>query len=119
MPAFEYIARSSAGQRVAGVLSGASEAAVLAELETRQLVPVSIAERAESSGGARGLLSRRTRKVSSRTLATAYLQLSDLLRAGVPLLRALRLLGNRKARGGTARVSAVFKELAESVAQGE
>jgi general secretion pathway protein F len=112
VPAFEYIARSTSGQRISGVLSGASEAAVLAELELRHLVPVSIAERGERAP----LLKR---SIPGRRLATAYLQLSDLLRAGVPLLRGLRLLGNRKAKGAAGRLAAIFKDLAENVAQGQ
>jgi general secretion pathway protein F len=106
---FEYTARNLTGERVQGVLAGHSEQAVLGELESRQLVPISIQSRAES----RSLLGSR---VSVRRLATTYLQLSDLLRAGVPLLRSLRLLGNRKSQP---RISAVFKDLSEGVARGE
>lgn len=109
MPQFEYQAVNAAGQRVAGVLAGASEGAVLAELETRQLVPVRIAEQKE-----RSLLAQRG--VSARAMATAYLQLADLLKAGVPLMRALRLLGGRKSQP---RLSKVFREIADAVSEGE
>ncbi len=109
MPQFQYTAVDPAGQRVAGVVAGASEQAVLLELESRRLVPVSIAPRRERTVGLR-------RGVSIRHLAASYQQLSDLLRAGVPLLRALRLLGARRARP---RLALVFKELAEGVAEGE
>jgi general secretion pathway protein F/type IV pilus assembly protein PilC len=108
MPVFEYTALNTAGQRTAGVLSGASEQAVLSELESRALTPVSIAARGER----RPLWKRR---ISTRRLAATYLQLADLLRAGVPLLRGLRLLGNRKS---DARLGAVFRDISESVAQG-
>jgi general secretion pathway protein F len=107
MPVFEYIALSTSGQRMEGVLSGASEQAVLVELESRQLVPVSIQSKPEG---------RLRRGVSTRALAGSYGQLSDLLRAGVPLLRSLKLLGNRKSQP---RLSAVFRDLAEGVSQGE
>ena len=49
MPTFEYQALSSSGQKVAGILAGASEQAVLSELETRKLVPVAIKERGEGA----------------------------------------------------------------------
>ncbi len=108
MPAFEYTALTSAGERVVGVLTGASEQAVLGELESRQLVPVSVEEQKERRTSIR-------RGVSHRALAESYQQLGDLLKAGVPLLRALRLLGARKSRP---RLAAVFQEMADAVADG-
>lgn len=109
MPLFEYTALSTRGERVAGVLTGASEQAVLSELEARRLVPVSIQGRPER----RPLLRR---GISSRQMATTYGQLADLLRAGVPLLRSLKLLGNRRSQP---RLAAVFRDLSEAVSQGE
>ncbi len=108
MPAFEYTALTTAGQRVAGVLTGANEQAVLGELESRALVPVSVAEQKERRV-------RLRRGVPLRALAESYQQLGDLLKAGVPLLRGLRLLGARKSRP---RLAAVFQELADAVADG-
>lgn len=108
MPAFEYTALDPAGTRTAGVLSGTTEQAVLAELESRRLVPVSIRPKAEAARARGG-------RVSSRRIAASYLQMSDLLRAGVPLLRSLRLLANRRSNP---RLAAVFKDLSEAVAQG-
>lgn len=108
MPNFSYTALDPTGQRVTGVLAGASEQAVLAELEARRLTPVEIETAAESR--------RITRRVSSRKLAASYTQLADLLRAGVPLLRGLRLLGNRRS---TPALASVFKALADAVSEGE
>lgn len=107
MPVFEYIALSASGQRMEGVLSGASEQAVLVELESRQLVPISIQSRPD--GPVR-------RRISTRAMATSYQQISDLLRAGVPLLRSLKLVGNSKSQP---RLAAVYRDLAEGVSQGE
>jgi general secretion pathway protein F/type IV pilus assembly protein PilC len=107
VPTFEYTALSGTGERVAGILAGASEHAVLVELESRRLVPVSVTEREERAG--------RGGRVSGRSLATSYLQMSDLLRAGVPLLRGLKLLAGRRAKPA---VSAVFRALAEAVEKG-
>jgi general secretion pathway protein F len=113
VPVFEYTALSSRGERIAGSLSGASEQAVLSELESRQLVPVSISSREER----RPLLRRFAGGgISKRRLATTYSQVSDLLRAGVPLLRALNLMANRRSQP---RLSAIFRELSEAVSQGE
>lgn len=107
MPSFEYTAISNAGGRVTGVLAAANEAAVLAELESKQLTPLSVAEQRERTGFTRG--------VSPARLARAYTQLSDLLRAGVPVMRALALLGKQKS---DRRLGTVFRRLAEHVSEG-
>lgn len=109
MPTFRYTAMTAAGERVTGELVGASQQAALAELEGRRLVPVRIAESEASP------LGPRRRRVSTRAMATAYAQVSDLLRAGVPLLRALRVLAGQKSNP---RLAECFESLAEDVAQG-
>ncbi|MBX3363709.1 MAG: type II secretion system F family protein [Phycisphaeraceae bacterium] len=108
MATFRYTALRLTGERVVGELAGASEQAVIAELESRQLTPVSVEARKTGS--------RRKRGVSARKLGTSYKQIADLLRAGVPLLRALKLLANRRT---SPRLAEAFRELAEAVEQGE
>jgi general secretion pathway protein F/type IV pilus assembly protein PilC len=113
---FEYIALSAAGARVKGELVGPTEQAVLAELEARQLVPVSVEPKAAGGmfsglgGGSGG------RRISARKLGTSYRQVAELLHAGVPLLRSLRLLANRRS---DPRLAAVFRDLADGVSGGE
>jgi general secretion pathway protein F len=109
MASFQYIAVTGAGERVAGILAGGNEQAILAELETRRLTPVSVVEVAERQAGVV------RRRVSTRALAMNYVQMADLLRAGVPLMRSLRLLGSRKSNPTLAKV---FGELADAVADG-
>ncbi|MEO1008180.1 MAG: type II secretion system F family protein [Planctomycetota bacterium] len=109
MPTFRYQAVDANGQAVAGRLAGASEAAILGELAERSLVPVEVAEE-------RGRALLRRRGLSQRQMATAYQQIADLLRAGVPLLRALSLLGRSKSKP---RKAEIFRGLAEAVSRGE
>jgi len=106
MPTFEYIAIDAKGARTNGVLAGNSAQAVFAELESREMTPVRLSEQRDRSG--RG-------GVGTRTLATAYTQLADLLRAGVPLMRALALLSRQKSKP---RLAAVFRVLTERVSDG-
>ncbi len=106
MPTFEYIAINTEGARITGVLAGNSEQAVYAELESRQMTPVRLAEQSERSAG---------RAIGTRQLATVYSQLADLLRAGVPLMRAIALLSRQKSQPKTA---AVFRKLGERVSDG-
>ncbi|MEN0020475.1 MAG: type II secretion system F family protein, partial [Planctomycetota bacterium] len=109
MPSYRYIARNTAGERIAGVLAAASEQAALSELEAKRLLPIDVSERTD-----RSILPKR--RVSTRRLALTYSQLGEMLSAGVPILRALRLLGKRK---GDKRLSVAVTELAEAVAEGD
>lgn len=107
MATFAYVARDPTGQRVEGKLAGASAQSVLAELQSRQLAPVQVREVRDQP--------RVQRRVSARQLANAYRQLADLVHAGVPLLRALRLLGRSKSNPRLAKVMAT---VADAVADG-
>jgi general secretion pathway protein F len=108
VPSFSYVARDTTGKRVTGSLESASEAVALGELTARGLVPVRIGEA--------GRQRARPRRVGSKHLARAYRQLADLLRAGVPLLKGLRLLGRGKSNPA---LSGILAQVAEEVAQGE
>ncbi len=107
MTVFSYIARDSGGRRVSGRLSAASEQAALAELHGRSLAPVRVRELARGP--------RLRRSVSTRRLATAYRQLADLLRVGMPLLPALQLLGRGRSEP---RLASVMVAIAADVAGG-
>ena len=109
MAVFAYRARDTGGRRVAGTLEGASRDAIVAELQSRGLAPVQVREASATRGGA-------SRRLPDRRLAVAYAQLSDLLRAGVPLLRSLRLLGRGKSKKG---VGPTMNAVAQRVADGE
>lgn len=106
MPTFAYEARDAAGARVAGTVDAASEVAALNDLQARGLSPTRLAERAAP----------RVRGVGARALANSYRQLGDLLRAGVPLMRSLRLLGRGKANP---RLAAAWSSVADGVQDGE
>lgn len=108
MPTYRYEALNPAGERRSGVLAAPGEQAVLAELERQRLTPTLLREQkaAVSSGGG----------VKQSQLAVAYTQMGDLLSAGVPLLRALRVVSNRKK---APKVGQVFSQLADAVQDGE
>ena len=109
MAVFAYRARDTGGRRVAGTLEGVSRDAIVAELQSKGLAPVQVRE-------ASLVKSRGSARLPDRKLAVAYAQLSDLLRAGVPLLRSLRLLGRGKSKKG---VGPNMNAVAERVADGE
>lgn len=105
MQPFHYTALTERGERVVGVLVGASEQAVLAELEGKSLVPVDI----------RPSKPARSRRVTPRRLGEAFLQLGDMLRAGVPAMRALKVLAGQRHAG----LASVFRDVAAAVEEGE
>ena len=118
MGAFEYTAIDGQGQRITGTLAGASAAAVSVELESRRLVPVRVRE---LRAGPRLQFAGRP---SARVLATFYRELGDLLDAGVPLVRSLRLLSSRKTQNAVTRAVRTVRErvndgeaLAEAMAE--
>ncbi|MEL7474005.1 MAG: type II secretion system F family protein [Planctomycetota bacterium] len=109
MAQFRYSALDGTGQRVRGVVEAASEPLALADLEAKSLTPLTL-----SASGARPGL--RVGRPSPAVLARAYGGASDLIAAGVPVLRALRLLGRGKSH---AALAAAFREVADRVADGE
>lgn len=107
MAVFAYIARDQKGIRVQGRVEAANEQAAAADLAARGLAPVRVQSAAASAP--------RMGRVSARRLATSYQQLADLLRAGVPLLRGLQLLGRGKA---DPRLAATWSQVADDVTDG-
>jgi len=94
MPKFLYIATNAQGRSVSGSLEAADRSAVIASLTKQELRPISIKEGIASShsfsfgdflGG---------NKVKSNDLVMFTRQLSAMVGAGVPLLRALSSLSD-------------------------
>ncbi len=108
MPRYQYTALDPTGKRLGGILTGQNEQSVLAELEGRALVPVQIVEKPEP-------ISLRRKGLSARRLAEVYIQIADMLQAGVPVLRALLVLAGQK----DVRISSVFREVATAVSEGD
>lgn len=107
MPTFAYIARDAGGRRVSGRADAATESSLLSDLAAKGLSPIKVtAASSRRSGG----------RVGVRALSASYRQLSELLRSGVPLLRALRLLGRGKSNPTLAKA---WNEVADSIASGE
>jgi len=87
MPTYSYIAKNPQGEVVRGVLTADSQQGALHMLDERALYPVELKEGMEAESA-----SPFRKRVKLSHLATMYSQLADLLRAGVPVLRALDVL---------------------------
>jgi len=101
MPSFTYKARNARGELLTGKLEGGSEAAVADELLRSGLTPVdisSVAAKREAKGEMPPLLAQFfEEKVSESDLMLFCRQMSSLLKAGVPILRALASLAESSA----------------------
>jgi general secretion pathway protein F/type IV pilus assembly protein PilC len=88
VPDFTFAALTATGTRTTGTLTAASEREALSQLDARGLLPLTVTAQASASQSRWG----GSKSVGGRVMATAYSQLADLLRSGVPLLRSLEIL---------------------------
>ncbi len=113
MATFTYKAKTSGGQTVTGVLTAESRQAALRTLDDRALFPVNVNEGGQAT---KATLTGRRRRVRLKVLVGFYSQLSDLLRAGVPVLRALDVLARKS---GNLLMAEILKEIHNDVSGGE
>lgn len=112
MPTFTYVARNMQGAVQRGVQTADSEQALLRWLDEQALFPIEVAEGGEAT---RSLLGGRKR-VRMTVVAEMYSQLSDLLRAGVPALRALEVLTRQSSHPA---LSEILREVREDISGGK
>lgn len=112
MPTFVYKARNTTGEQVSGTLIADSSLAAARMLDEKALLPVELEEQKKE----RSLLTGGTRRVSLSKVGQMYEQLSDLLRAGVPILRALEVLSQQAASKGLGQV---LREVRDDVSGGD
>jgi len=114
MDEFAFIARDASGQRVTGTIAAATRREALEMIAGRALFPVEVASKSPPQAA------RRLRRLSGQTLAVLYGQLSDLLRSGVPLLRALDVLRKQSTRPALTNVLAeVHHDVEQGASLGE
>ena len=92
MPRFTYIATNSKNKSITGSLEATDKSSVIASLGKQGLRPISIKESGKSVGGISFNMSLGAAKVKSDDLVMFTRQLSAMVGAGVPLLRALNSL---------------------------
>ena len=97
MPAFLYTALDPAGKEVSGALTAPGRGDVLAQIAAKGLYPVRVEERDRPVRG-RAAAAAAPRHVSQSAVEAFMRQLANLLRAGVPLGRALLLLSREASR---------------------
>ncbi len=113
MPTFTYKAQTTQGATVNGTLTAENQAAALRQLDERALFPVHLKEGGQA---ARTVIPGMRKKVRAGVIAAFYGQFSDLLRAGVPVLRSLDLLSQQSSHP---LLSEILREVREGVSKGE
>lgn len=109
MPEFNYTARDADGEKVRGVVTAATQTEAVSTLSGRSLFPLEVKTASTVIDG------QHLRRIPPQLLATTCGQLADLLRSGVPLLRALEVL--RRQTSHTA-LRDVLSEVYRHVEQG-
>jgi type IV pilus assembly protein PilC len=114
MPRFQYQAKNSSGQIVAGDLEASSQQEAIIKLRAQQLLPVklnlvaSAGPRIAKSSGA--LIGR----VKGRDLQIFTRQFSTLINAGIPVVDSLKILSQGLRPGPLKEASAVVKNSIEN-----
>lgn len=95
MAKFQYQGRDGQGQSVQGVLDVASQAMAASELQRKGITPIKIAEHKESKKADINInLPMFQKKVSLDELIIFCRQMNALMRAGIPIIRAMKGLGD-------------------------
>lgn len=110
MAEFAYTARDSSGQRVNGTVTAANRREALAAISAKALFPVEVTGAAAVQRD-----DRRYGRVPAQVLAVTFGQMADLLRSGVPLLRAIDVLRQQSTRPA---MKEVLAEIHREVEQG-
>src|SRR3989442_12155546 len=116
MPEFAYQGRNARGELVKGVLEGASSSAVADQLFSTGITPVHINEAKAAAALAVGKLQGRfgEPKVDLADLMLLSRQMHILLKAGVPIIRALSGLHESATNPALRRTIAEVRESLES-----
>jgi len=91
MPVFQYKAATADGETVNGTLSGSSREQVIERIQALGQVPIRVNQSTQAAGvqGSRRL---RSRRINDQDIANLTRELGTLLRAGLPLERALAIM---------------------------
>jgi general secretion pathway protein F/type IV pilus assembly protein PilC len=108
MATFQYQARTSSGEVVAGAIQADNEQAAARALDERKLYPIRLTEQKPQRV--------ETGRVRLRDIGIMYGQLADLLRSGVPLVRSIDTIARASSNP---RLSAVMKKVGEGVSGGK
>lgn len=88
MPKFQFVATRSNGQTISATVEATDRTGAMATIRSQGLKPISVTEQTKSQSALSGFKGR-SRRVKSDELVMFTRQLSAMVSAGVPILRAL------------------------------
>lgn len=112
MPTFVYKVKKGPDQTVEGELNADSRASAVASLDAMGYSPIWVREKPSGSGSASSFGRKR---IGQRDITLFTRQLASLTRSGVPILKALRTIGEQTE---TPALQKVVKELERSIRDG-
>jgi len=116
MPHYAYTGRDERGHMVEGELEGANSGVVAAELVNQGVTPIEITAAVRPGEAGSGLLERLTeKKVAPTDVLLLSRQMNTLLKAGVPIMSALKGL---EGSGENKSLVRVMRELREGLESG-
>jgi MSHA biogenesis protein MshG len=117
VPNFAYTGRDERGMMVQGELEGTDSAVVAGSLVSQGVTPIEIREAAAPGEAGQGFLERLTeKKVTGTDVLLFSRQMNTLLKAGVPMMNALR--GLEGSAGENSALSRVMRDLREGLESG-
>jgi len=117
VPHYAYTGRDERGQMVEGELEGADSSVIAGQLISQGVTPIEITAAATPEEAGQGLLERLTEKKFTQTDVLLFSrQMNTLLKAGVPIMSALRGL---EGSGENKSLARVMHELREGLESGQ
>lgn len=89
---YRYKAKKLSGEVIEGVLEADNQRLVISRLQQMRVFPISVREMGGGKGLAQDISLKSMRRVSGKDVTTFSRQISDLLRAGLPLVRCLEVI---------------------------
>jgi general secretion pathway protein F len=109
LPTFVYKALDPKGHEVSETITEVSREAVIDQLMTNGLVPISVDQHEDPMPSFQGLVSR-SRRVTKSDVESFIRELANLLAAGVPLSRSLNILGREASNKAAGRQWAAIRD---------
>lgn len=112
---YHYKAKKLSGEVIEGLLEADNRKLVINKLQQMHVFPISIKEKGGGRGFSSDISMKSLRRVSRKDVTNFSRQMSDLLRAGLPLVRSLQVINQQTAN---ARMVDIIKSLGSDVEGG-
>lgn len=104
MPRFEYKAKKATGEIIEGVIEAESRRAVISKIQGMKCFPLKVQEQQDASGFEKQVSLKMFERVRAKDVTVFTRQMSDLLRAGLPLVRALAVVETQTSKDKFRRI---------------